>query len=89
MSVLNLSTMIEKANVFKVTPHFADMRTTVVPRPVVRNNRLLVFPQRVRFFADMRTTSPLRGDALSAIPQRAEGRATRSAESQNRFGGRV
>jgi hypothetical protein len=78
MNVLNLSAIAKNTSIFNETNPFADMRTWVEKRPVVRNAHLVVFSQRVRFFADMRTTSPLRGDALSAIPP-AVGYVRRSA----------
>lgn len=65
--------------VFNDILNIADIRTRVIADTNVREVQNIQSSQRLGVFADIRTTPPLRGDALSAIPQRAEMRAAHRA----------
>lgn len=75
MSAIQLSSKAEMMSVYNNIPNIADIRTRVIADTDVRESQNIQFSQRVGVFADIRTSPPLRGDALSAIPRRAEMRA--------------
>lgn len=70
-----LSSKAKTASVYNAIPNIADIRTPIIADTDVRERQNAQPSQRVGVFADIRTSPPLRGDALSAIPRRAEMRA--------------
>lgn len=74
-----LSSNAKTASICNDIPNIADIRTCIIADTDVREPQNIQFSQRVGVFADIRTSPPLRGDALSAIPRRAEMRAAHSA----------
>ncbi|OSI68689.1 hypothetical protein BSZ22_05755 [Bradyrhizobium canariense] len=82
MIAAQLSSKARIMNVYNNIPNIADIRTRTIADTNVREARNIQFSQKVGVFADSRTTPPLRGDALSAIPQRAEKRAALRAAAE-------
>lgn len=76
MMVAQLSPNAKTLNTYNNIPNIADIRTRIIADINVREAENLQSSQAIGVFADIRTTPPLRGDALSAIPHRAEKRAT-------------
>jgi hypothetical protein len=72
MTVRELSPKERIVRILNNMPNIADIRTRVIADIDVREPQNLQSSQNVGVIADTRTIPPLRGDALSAIPQRAE-----------------
>ena len=74
-----MSPKAELTRMLNDIPNIADIRTRIIADTAVREVQNNQSSQVVGVIADIRTTLPLRGDALSAIPRRAEMRAAQRA----------
>lgn len=72
MSAIQPSSKAKTMSAYNNIQNIADIGTRVIADTDVREPQNVQFSQRVGVFADNRTSPPLRGDALSAIPKRAE-----------------